>query len=100
LAHPLGNNWGHRRVKDDERDATDLIDLLRMGRLAEAWVAPPALRELRELVRWRAKLVDLRSSLKSQAHSVLAKEGVPVPMSDLFGVAGKRSLAEVPLAPA
>ena len=22
LAHPLGNNWGHRRVKNDERDAT------------------------------------------------------------------------------
>ena len=39
LAHPLGNNWGHRRVKNDERDATDLVDLLRMGRLAEAWVA-------------------------------------------------------------
>ena len=46
LAHPLGNNWGHRRVKNDERDATDLVDLLRMGRLAEAWIAPPALREL------------------------------------------------------
>ena len=41
LAHPLGNNWGHRRVKNDERDATDLVDLLRMGRLAEAWIAPP-----------------------------------------------------------
>ncbi len=53
LAHPLGNNWGHRRVKNDERDATDLIDLLRMGRLAEAWIAPPELRELRELVRYR-----------------------------------------------
>ena len=34
LAHPLGNNWGHRRVKNDERDATDLVDLLRLGRLA------------------------------------------------------------------
>ena len=44
LAHPLGNNWGHRRVKNDERDATDLVDLLRMGRLAEAWIAPPPLR--------------------------------------------------------
>ena len=28
LAHPLGNNWGHRRVKNDERDATDLVDFL------------------------------------------------------------------------
>jgi hypothetical protein len=54
LAHPLGNNWGHRRVKNDERDATDLVDLLRMGRLAEGWIAPPEVRELRELVRYRA----------------------------------------------
>ena len=45
LAHPLGNNWGHRRVKNDERDAIDLVDLLRMGRLAEGWIAPPATRE-------------------------------------------------------
>ncbi len=85
LAHPLGNNWGHRRVKNDERDAADLVDLLRLGRLAEAWIAPPELRELRELVRYRAKLVNLRSGLKAQVHAVLAKEGVAVPMADLFG---------------
>jgi transposase len=100
LAHPLGNNWGHRRVKNDERDATDLVDLLRMGRLAEAWVAPPALRELRELIRYRAKLVHLRTSLKAQVHAVLAKEGVAVPMSDLFGVSGQVLLDTCELADA
>ena len=86
LSHPLGNNWGNRRVKNDERDATDLVDLLRLGRLAEAWIAPPPLRELREYIRYRAKLVQLRSNLKAQVHSVFAKEGVTVPMTDLFGV--------------
>jgi transposase len=44
LAHPSGNDWGNRRVKNDERDARDLADLLRLGRLAEAWIAPPAVR--------------------------------------------------------
>jgi transposase len=97
LAHPLGNNWGNRRVKNDERDATDLVDLFRMGRLAEGWVAPPALRELRELIRYRAKLVHLRSNLKAQVHAVLAKEGVVVPMTDLFGIGGQRLLDEVKL---
>src|ERR1035437_7638819 len=96
LAHPLGNNWGNRRVKN-ERDATDLVDLFRMGRLAEGWVEPPALRELRELIRYRAKLVHLRSNLKAQVHAVLAKEGVAVPMTDLFGVGGQRLLDEVKL---
>ncbi len=93
-----GNNWGHRRVKNDERDATDLVDLLRLGRLAEAWIAPPELRELRELVRYRAKLVALRSGLKAQVHAVLAKEGVAVPMSDLFGVAGQDCSTPAPWA--
>lgn len=97
LAHPLGNNWGNRRVKNDERDATDLVDLLRMGRLAEGWVAPPPVRELRELIRYRGKLVHLRSNAKAQVHAVLAKEGVAVPMTDLFGVGGQRLLDEVEL---
>src|SRR4051794_9464389 len=59
-----------------------------MGRLPEAWIAPPATRELRELVRHRARLVVVRSYLKSQIHAVLAKCGVHVPVSDLFGVEG------------
>jgi len=100
LAHPLGNNWGHRRVKNDERDATDLVDLLRLGRLAEAWIAPPEVRELREHVRYRAKLVHLRGALKSQVHAILAKEGVAVPMSDLFGKRGSQLLDDVALATA
>src|SRR5213079_2275052 len=87
LAHPLGvKAYSYRRVKNDERDASDLADLLRMGRLPEAWIAPPATRELRELVRHRAKLVGLRTSVKCQVHAVIAAAGVPVSMSDLFGL--------------
>ncbi len=37
LAHPLGvKGFAYRRMKNDVRDATDLADLLRMGRLPEA----------------------------------------------------------------
>jgi len=50
LAHPLGvKAFSYRRVKNDERDCADLADLLRMGRLPEAWIAPHEVRELREL---------------------------------------------------
>jgi transposase len=101
LAHPLGvKGFAYRRVKNDERDAADLADLLRMGRLPEAWIAPPATRELREQVRARAKLVALRSGLKAQVHAVLAKQGVRVPMADLFGVAGVQLLDGLHLDPA
>jgi transposase len=100
LAHPLGvKMFAYRRVKNDQRDAADLADLLRMGRLPEAWIAPPATRELRGWVRHRAKLVGLRSNLKCQVHAVLAGAGVTVPMSDLFGVGGRQLLATARLAP-
>src|SRR5918911_2027035 len=98
LAHPLGiKAFEYRRVKNDVRDAADLADLLRMGRLPEAWIAPPAVRELREAVRHRAKLVALRSSLKAQVHAVLAKQGVAVPVADLFGVGGQQLLNRLAL---
>ena len=99
LAHPLGvKMFSYRRVKNDERDAADLADLLRLGRLPEAWIAPPATRELRGWVRHRAKLVGLRTSLKCQVHGILAGAGVTVPMSDLFGAAGQQLLASARVA--
>jgi transposase len=101
LAHPLGvAGYRNQRVKNDARDATHLADLLRVGSLAESWIAPPVTRELRELVRYRAKLVALRTGLKAQVHAALAKEGVRVPMSDLFGVRGNELLDELELASA
>ena len=65
LAHPLGVKvFSYRRVKNDQRDAADLADLLRMGRLPHAWIAPPETRELRELVRHRLKPDLMRSQVQ------------------------------------
>src|SRR5439155_15637905 len=89
LAHPLGvKAYTYRRVKNDERDAADLAGLLRMGRLPEAWIAPPEIRELREITRYRHKLVGLRTSCRDQVHAVLAKLGIPVTCTDIFGAWG------------
>jgi transposase len=98
LAHPLGvKAFTYRRVKNGEKDAADLADLLRMGRLPEAWIAPAEIRELRELTRYRLKLVQRRSGYKDQVHAVLAKLGIPVTCSDIFGVAGNIWPGELPL---
>jgi transposase len=98
LAHPLGvKAFTYRRVKNDERDAADLADLLRMGRLPEAWIAPAQVREVRELTRYRQKLVRLRTSCKDQVHAVLGKLGVPVTCTDIFGAAGSAWLDGLPL---
>src|SRR4029077_15909533 len=58
------------------------------GRLPQAWIAPPEVRAVREVVRYRHKLVGQRTSCKDQVHAVLAKLGVPVTHSDLFGRGG------------
>jgi transposase len=97
LAHPLGiKGFENRRVKNDVVDATLLADLLRMGRLPEAWIAPAPVRELRELVRYRRKLSRLRAGLKAQVHQTLGKEGVLPPVG-LWGPGGARFLNSVEL---
>jgi transposase len=96
LVHPLGLHWDARRVKNDERDATELANRLRRGDLPESWIAPPELRELRELIRYRAKLTALRTSAKAQIHAVMAKQGILPPYGDMFGPVGQVLLDAMP----
>jgi transposase len=84
----LGQSWEGRRVKNDYRDCRELLDRMRLHKLPEAWIAPPELRELRELVRYRAKLVNIRTGLKAQVKAVLAKHCLRPPVNDLW--VGKR----------
>lgn len=98
LAHPLGiAAYANRRVKNDIVDATLLADLLRMGRLPEAWIAPPVVREVREEVRFRHKMCRLRTGLKSQVHQVLGKEGVIPELGVIWGPQGQRWLDDLRL---
>ena len=97
LVHPLGLHWDNRRVKNDEIDATELAKRLWRDDLPEAWVAPPEVRELRELVRYRAKLVAFRTSAKAQVHAVMAKCGVLPSLDDMFGPGGQVLLDKMEL---
>ena len=58
---------------------------VRVIKQPEAWITPHPVRELRELTRYRVKLVRARTSCKDQVHAVLAKLGIPVACSDIFG---------------
>ena len=100
MAHPLATKAiSAGRVKNDAVDARTLAHLLRTNLLPEAWIAPPAVREARRLVRMRIGLVRMRSRLRVQVHAICADAGVPIPVSDLFGLAGRRLLEELELAP-
>ncbi|MGH3923089.1 MAG: IS110 family transposase [Pseudonocardiaceae bacterium] len=96
LVHPLGLHWDTRRVKNDIRDSTELANRLRRGDLPESYIAPPEQRELRELVRYRAKLTALRTSAKAQIHAVMAKEGILPTLDDMFGPGGRQLLGQMP----
>jgi transposase len=96
LVHPLGLHWESRRVKNDERDAAELANRLRRGDLPEAWIAPPEIRELRELCRYRLKLTAYRTSAKAQIHAIMAKEGILPELDDMFSPAGQRLSTRCP----
>src|SRR5881227_1902283 len=63
------------RLKNDKVDAAILGPLLRAGLLPEAWIAPPAVRQLRALLRHRARLVRLRTLLRNRIHAIIADHG-------------------------
>jgi transposase len=84
-------------VKNDERDAQDLAAMLALGRLAEGWIAPPEVRELRELVRYRYSLIRHRTSAKAQIHGVMAKSGILPVVGELWGPTGQAQLDRLEL---
>lgn len=87
LAHPYGMKAlrKRKRVKTDPKDAYELATLLRLGSLPEAYISPPELRELRELVRHRQKLVKLQTAVKAGVRALLAKHNIRIPGRDLNG---------------
>jgi transposase len=98
LAHLLGvKMFGYQRARDRRPRLEEPGRAAAHGSAPRGLAGPPAVRELRELVRYRAKLVALRSGLKAQVHAELAKEGVRVLMSELFGVGGTRLLDQLQL---
>jgi transposase len=85
-------------VKTDRIDSKVLAVLSQRDLVPAIWLPDPAVREERELARFRLHLVKHRSMLKHRIHSTLINFGRPCPVSDLFGVEGRELLArlEVP----
>lgn len=85
-------------AKTDRLDAQRLADALRRESVVGIYYPPPALRDLRELCRYRCHLARLQASLKQRLHALLLRHGLrPPAVSDLFGVRGTRWLDTAPL---
>ena len=87
----------HARVKNDTVDAAVLCDLLRSDLLPESYRSSKAAREWKELVRFRASLVHLRTQVKNKIHALLGRNGLVAPLGSIFGKTGRRWLAELEL---
>jgi transposase len=65
--------------KSDYSDGRLLADLTRVGYLPRVWLAPAAIRELRQLVNHRQRLVDHGRALKLQVGAILREHRVKIP---------------------
>jgi transposase len=78
--------------KTDKIDSKVLAVLSHRDLVPAIWLPDPSVREERELARFRLHLVKHKSALKCRIHSTLINFGKPCPVSDLFGLEGRRLL--------
>lgn len=100
----LGHPPAIRVLAKNEAKA-DRMDADRMGRFwlrgifPECYLSTPEVRQLRERMRYRTALVQLRTGMKSRIQAILHRQGVSHDHSDLFGKGGRAflSILELPV---
>jgi transposase len=83
------------RPKTDRLDAVWLCKVAERQMLRPSFVPPPQIRRLRDLTRYRADLVGVRTAEKNRVEKLLedAQIKLSVVASDIFGVSGRAMLA-------
>ena len=93
----VGNARHIRNVpgrKTDVKDAEWIADLVRHGLIAKSFVPPAPQRELRELLRYRRKLVESQAAERNRLLRLLETANIKLASvaSDVFGVSGRAML--------
>jgi len=93
-ARHVKNVPGH---KTDKKDSKWLAKLLLSGLLRGSYIPCREIRELRDLVRYKTKLTNQVSAEKNRFQKVLEDANIKlsVVLSDVFGVTGKKMIAEI-----
>lgn len=80
--------------KTDVQDAEWIADLLIHGLLKPSFVPPPAIRELRDLTRYRGKLVESQSAERNRLLKLLETANLKLSRvaTDVLGVSGRAML--------
>jgi transposase len=98
LANPMKTKAiASAKVKTDKVDARILAHLLRADLVAESYVPPKQIREIRALIRHRLSLMKMRTMVKNKVHALTDKYGYRCEFSDMFGVSGLKWLKTLEL---
>jgi transposase len=83
--------------KTDVSDSAWLAQLLENGLLRPSFIPPRAIRELRDLVRYRTELKHDHTRVANRLHKVLQDADLKLSsvMSDILGVSGRRILQQL-----
>ena len=71
--------WRHVKAKTDRLDAAKLVDLSVVRQLPTVHVPRKAVRQWRQLIAYRAKLVDRRTAVKNTIRAILVMVGETMP---------------------
>jgi transposase len=93
----LGNAQHIKHVpgrKTDVKDSEWLADLARHGLIAKSFVPPKPLRQLRDLLRYRRKLMESRTAERNRLLKLLETANIKLAsvVTDVFGVSGRLML--------
>jgi transposase len=98
VVSPEDTGISSARAKTDKLDARTLASLCWKGELDPVWMPDERCRILRRRLARREQLVHARSRAKNEISAVLARRLIERPgFADLFGVTGRRWLADVEL---
>lgn len=80
--------------KTDVKDAEWIAQLLRSGLIEGSFVPPVEIRDLRDLTRYRKKLLQDMTQEKNRIHKILQDANIKITtyLSDIFGVSGRNIL--------
>lgn len=80
--------------KTDVKDCEWIADLLRFGLIKASFIPPKPIRELRDLTRYRTKLIQQRTAEKNRLEKFLEDANIKLSSvaTDIFGVSGKDML--------
>ena len=98
LAHPKYTK-PQKGNKTDRKDARWICDLFMCNMIKPSFIPPPAIRHLRDLIRYRTKLTNMLTSEKNRAQNCLTVSNMKLDdvFSDVFGKT-VRSITEYILA--